>query len=148
MQNSIEHIKQSLQGAGIKATLPRIGIYQLLSTFKHHPSAEELYQKVSKKYPGVSLATIYKTLEVLVQNKLVNKVVTDEDKVRYDFRTDQHIHLYCQKTNKITDYEDPELDDLISNYFKSKSIPDFIIKQIQINIQGEKQHIKTKKNKL
>jgi Fur family transcriptional regulator, peroxide stress response regulator len=148
VQNSIEHIKQSLQGAGIKATLPRIGIYQLLSTFKHHPSAEELYQKVSKKYPGVSLATIYKTLEVLVQNKLVNKVVTDEDKVRYDFRTDQHIHLYCQKTNKITDYEDPELDDLISNYFKSKSIPDFTIKQIQINIQGESQHIKTKKNKL
>ncbi|MCG9879913.1 MAG: transcriptional repressor [Bacteroidia bacterium] len=148
MQNSIEEIKQSLQAVGLKATLPRIGIYQLLSTFKHHPSAEELFQKVSKKYPGVSIATVYKTLEVLVQNKLVKKVVTDEDKVRYDFRTDQHIHLYCEKTNKITDYEDPELNALLLSYFKTKSIPDFSIKQIQINIQGECQSLKTKKNKL
>ncbi|MCE2741789.1 MAG: transcriptional repressor [Sphingobacteriales bacterium] len=149
MSFSAAYFKQSLQDAGLKATLPRIGIYQLLSTFKHHPSAEELYQKVSKKHPSISLATIYKTLEVLVQNKLVKKVVTDEDKVRYDFRTDQHIHLYCERTNKITDYEDPELDALLISYFKKKQIPDFTIKQIQINIQGEcQQLLKKNKNKV
>lgn len=142
MSLSNEHIKQTFLQHGIKSTLPRVFIYQTLASFKHHPSAEEVFQKVSKKHPGVSLATIYKTLDTLVQNKLISKVVTDEDKVRYDPRTDQHIHLYCENSKTITDHEDEELEELVINYLKKKGIPDFEIKQVQINIKGHFNHSK------
>lgn len=117
--------------------MPRLAIYQSLLKFKHHPSAEELFVQIGKKNPGISLATVYKTLEMLVQNQLASKVVSAEDKVRYDGRTDQHIHLYCEKSNKIFDYEDKELEKIIAEHLLNKGIPNFNIKQIQININGE-----------
>ncbi len=144
MISSLTKIKTSLQECGIKVTLPRVYIYQTLLGFKQHPSAEELFSKVNKKHPGISLATIYKTLEVLVQNKLISKVVTDEDKVRYDHRTDQHIHLYCEKTKQILDHEDPTLEAMVLSYFQKNGIPSFDIHQIQINIKGEL-HIQNQK---
>ncbi len=117
--------------------MPRLAIYQSLMKFKYHPSAEELYLQIIKNNPGISLATVYKTLEMLVLNNLACKVVSAEDKVRYDARMDPHIHLYCEKSNKIFDHEDPVLEKLILNYFQTNTIPDFEIKQIQLNINGE-----------
>ncbi len=146
LKHSFEHIKDDFKRLGIKSTMPRLAIYQSLLKFKHHPSADELFIQIGKKYPGISLATVYKTLETLVQFNLANKVVSAEDKVRYDGRTDQHIHLYCEKTNKIFDHEDQELENLIAAHLKKKGIPDFKIKQIQININGER--LSEKKQKL
>jgi Fur family peroxide stress response transcriptional regulator len=133
---SLEQIKGRFREIGIKATLPRIVIYRALLKFSYHPSAEEIYDIIRKKHPGVSLATIYKTLDVLVKSNLANKVVTDEDKVRYDARMDEHIHLYCQESKKIIDYDDPILNKIIEDYLKTNQIPGFSISQIQINING------------
>ncbi|MCF8255816.1 MAG: transcriptional repressor [Bacteroidia bacterium] len=137
MNTTLADIKDNFKELGIKSTLPRVVIYQALMKFTHHPSAEEIHIGIQKKYPGVSLATVYKTLDLLVQNNLASKVVTDEDKVRYDPRTDQHIHLYCKKTNKIVDHEDAGLEKLIADYLNLKGIPGFDIHQIQVNIKGE-----------
>ncbi|MBC7382643.1 MAG: transcriptional repressor [Bacteroidia bacterium] len=132
--------------------MPRLAIYHSLLKFKHHPSAEELYEQIGKKNPGISLATVYKTLETLIQHNLAGKVMSTEDKVRYDGRTDQHIHLYCQKTGKIFDYEDPELEQILVTYLKKKGISNFKIKNFQLNINGETRKLKQKpksiKNKL
>lgn len=135
--NQLNEIQDHFHELGIKSTLPRTVIYQTLLKSHSHPTAEELYAGISKKYPGVSLATVYKTLDMLVKNSLANKVVTDEDRVRYDARTDQHIHLYCEKTGKIQDYDDPELEQLVDRYFAKKGIAGFSIRQVQININGE-----------
>lgn len=148
METTLTDIKSQLKDLGIKTTIPRVVIYQSLMKFTHHPSAEEIYNSLQKKYPGVSLATVYKTLDLLVQNHLANKVVTDEDKVRYDPRTDSHIHLYCEKTKRITDYEDKELEQLIAVHLQNKGIPDFEIKQVQVNIKGECKGKTLKKNKI
>jgi Fur family peroxide stress response transcriptional regulator len=137
MNVSLIAIKSQFKDLGIKSTIPRVVIYQSLMKFEYHPSAEEIHLGIQKKYSGVSLATVYKTLDMLVQNGLAYKVVTDEDKVRYDARTDQHIHLYCKKTKKIVDYEDPDLEQIVLDYLTKKGIPGFNFEQIQINIKGE-----------
>ena len=134
---TLTEIKSQFKELGIKSTIPRTVIYQSLMKFEHHPSAEEIHLGIQKKYAGVSLATVYKTLDLLVQKGLAHKVVTDEDKVRYDARTDQHIHLYCYKTKKIMVYEDPTLEQIIMDYLTKKGIPGFNFSQIQINIKGE-----------
>jgi Fe2+ or Zn2+ uptake regulation protein len=51
MSISLNQVKQTFQEKGIKSTLPRVFIFQCLQGFKHHFSAEELFQKVSKKHP-------------------------------------------------------------------------------------------------
>ncbi|OYU96797.1 MAG: hypothetical protein CFE21_00480 [Bacteroidetes bacterium B1(2017)] len=142
MNTAITQIKTQFREMGIKSTIPRVLIFQSLMKFQHHPSAEEIHISIQKKYPGVSLATVYKTLDMLVQNNLAHKVVTDEDKVRYDSRTDQHIHLYCDKTKKISDYEDAALESLIADYLSTHPIPGFTVKQIQVNLKGECKTIK------
>ncbi len=144
MNLSLTQIKTQFQELGIKSTLPRVVIYQSLAKSMHHPSAEEIHLAIQKKYPGVSLATVYKTLDMLVQKSLASKVVTNEDKVRYDSKMDNHIHLYCEKSQKIMDYEDQELADMLTGYFSKKGIPNFKINKIQVNINGES---KTTKNK-
>jgi Fur family peroxide stress response transcriptional regulator len=137
LKTNSTQIKELFKELDIKSTSPRLAIYQSLMKFKEHPSAEEIYLSIHKKHPSISVATVYKTLDLLVQTKLANKVVTAEDKVRYDARTDQHIHLYCEKTKKIKDYEDPELELMVQKYLAKKGIPNFKINQIQINIKGE-----------
>lgn len=144
MNLSLTQIKTQFQELGIKSTIPRVVIYQSLAKAMHHPSAEEIYLSIQKKYPGVSLATVYKTLDMLVQKSLASKVVTDEDKVRYDSKMEPHIHLYCEKTQKIMDYDDQELTELIAGHFTKKGIPNFIINRIQVNIKGESKTIKNK----
>ncbi|MDZ4666302.1 MAG: Fur family transcriptional regulator [bacterium] len=139
-------IHNQFRGLGLKITLPRVIIFESLQKFSHHPSAEDVYKSLQKKYPTISLATVYKTLDLLVQNNLATKVVTNEDKVRYDHRIEEHIHLYCEKTSTIVDYEDPKLQKLLSDYFKNETINGFEIKQIQINIKGISSTIK-KQNK-
>lgn len=142
MEQAATDIKDILKGLGIKTTIPRVVIYQAFTKFTHHPSAEEVYRSIHKKYPSISLATVYKTLDLLVQNKLASKVVTDEDKVRYDHRMDSHIHLYCEKTGRIMDYEDAALQQLIQDYIASKNIDGFRVRQFQINLNGESIPIK------
>jgi Fur family peroxide stress response transcriptional regulator len=137
LKTNSSQIKELFKEMDIKSTSPRLAIYQSLMRFKEHPSAEEIYLSIHKKHPSISVATVYKTLDLLVQTKLASKVVTAEDKVRYDARTDQHIHLYCEKTKKIKDYEDPELELMVKKYLAKKGIPNFKINQIQINIKGE-----------
>ncbi len=141
MKTNSTQIKSIFKDLDIKSTSPRLVIYESLMKFKEHPSAEEIYLNIHKKHPSISVATVYKTLDLLVQNNLASKVVTAEDKVRYDARTDQHIHLYCEKTNKIKDYEDPALELMVKNYLVKKGIPNFKINQIQINIKGESKTI-------
>lgn len=142
MEATFSDIQSKLRELGIKSTIPRVVIYQHLLKFNRHPSAEEIHVSIQKKYPGVSLATVYKTLDLLVQNQLASKVVTDEDKVRYDARTESHIHLYCEKTKKIMDYEDEGLELLIRNYIEKKGIPNFDLTGIQLNLKGQSKTLK------
>jgi len=57
--------------------------------------------------------------------------------MRYDAYTDKHFHLYCEESNRIEDYYDNELKELIENYFGKKTIRHFNIEDIQIQINGK-----------
>ena len=57
--------------------------------------------------------------------------------MRYDAIMQQHHHLYCTETERIEDFEDSDLDKLISEYFKQKKIKGFKVKDITLQITGE-----------
>ena len=88
---------------GLKLTPQRLAILDYLDGNKRHPSAEEIYSAVSKKFPTMSFATVYNTLEVLRQRGGVLELTIDPGKKRFDPNTGPHHHLICVKCKSIVD---------------------------------------------
>jgi len=95
-------------GCGYKLTVPREAVLDVLSGTSKHPSAEEIYFSVHKKYPGIGLATVYRTLELLVQLGLVFKFDFGDSKARYELvhevSGEHHHHLVCKNCKRIINY--------------------------------------------
>ena len=88
---------------GLKLTPQRLAILDYLDGNKRHPSAEEIYSAVSKKFPTMSFATVYNTLEVLKQRGGVSELTIDPGKKRFDPNTRPHHHLICVRCKSIVD---------------------------------------------
>ena len=84
-----------LREKGFKVTPQRLAIYSALSGTKEHPSAEMLFNQLQPHYPTMSLATVYKTIEILRELELVQVLNTGEDSFRYDADTSNHPHIRC-----------------------------------------------------
>ena len=81
---------------------------------EHHPTAEDVYQAVRAAIPRISLATVYKALEALVETGVAAKLPADagEASARYDARRDPHYHFRCLRTGTVHDLPtrfDPDL---------------------------------------
>ncbi len=96
---------------GLKLTPQRLSILSCLEGNKDHPTAEEIYNKVSKKFPTMSRATVYNTLETLVQQGRLTSVTIDPDRRHFDPNTEKHHHLICSECKRIADiHVDFDLD--------------------------------------
>jgi Fur family transcriptional regulator, peroxide stress response regulator len=91
------------RGIGVKLTPQRLAILEYLEGNENHPSADEIYKAVSKKYPTMSVATVYNTLETLSKRGRIRELSIDPDKKRFDPNTKAHHHLICVKCKKIRD---------------------------------------------
>lgn len=130
-------LKEAISRAGLKATQQRLVIYQCLMS-SCHPTAEDIFEQVRPDNPSISLGTVYKTLETLVESKLVEKVPVSEGKMRYDARMDAHNHIYCTNTGEIIDFQDSELEKLIRDYLAAKNIKNLVIQNFNLQIRGSK----------
>jgi Fur family peroxide stress response transcriptional regulator len=90
---------------GLKLTPQRMAIFDYLDGNKDHPSAEEIYKAVSKKFPTMSLATVYNTLGALKDKGGVRELTIDPAKKRYDPDTGSHNHLICLACKKVVDVQ-------------------------------------------
>jgi Fur family peroxide stress response transcriptional regulator len=92
---------------------------------------------IKANHPNISVGTVYKVLDSLVENSLLKKVKTEKDIMRYDAVLSNHHHLYCVETERIEDYEDENLNELINDYFKNKKIKNFNVQEIKLQITGK-----------
>ena len=136
--SNLHNITRALSEKGLKVTHQRIVVLEALMETNRHPAAEDIYEKINKKYPSISLATVYKTLETFVENDLIDLVSSPHGKMRYDARTDNHNHIYVSNTNEILDYEDEELRNILMDYLKRKKFENLNITDIKLHIRGEK----------
>jgi len=88
---------------GFKLTPQRIAILEFLEGNKDHPSADDIYKAVSKKFTTMSFATVYTTLAALKKKGTVLELTVDPDKKRYDPTTEGHNHLICISCKRIVD---------------------------------------------
>ena len=113
----LEQIVDSLREEGHRITPQRVAIMDYLLHTEDHPSAEQVHVVVKKRYPMVSLSTVYKTLDLLRERKLVNEIEV-EGEARFDAHVDEHINLVCLNCGKIDDIDDSSLKNIQSKIAK------------------------------
>lgn len=89
----------------LKLTPQRLAILEYLEGNKGHPSASDIYDAVSKKFPTMSLATVYNTLKALKMHENIQELTIDPEKKRFDPNMMRHHHLICINCRKIIDIE-------------------------------------------
>jgi Fur family peroxide stress response transcriptional regulator len=129
-------IADKLSEKGLRVTPQRIAVLGAVITLNNHPTAEKVIEYIKQNHPNISVGTVYKVLDSLVENNLLKKVKTESGIMRYDPLLSNHHHLYCKESDRIEDYEDEKLDQLIIDYFEKKGIEHFNIKNIQLHITG------------
>jgi Fur family transcriptional regulator, peroxide stress response regulator len=88
---------------GLKLTPQRLAILDYLDGNREHPSAEDVFRAVRRKYPTMSFATVYNTLETLIRHGRVKELTGDPDRKRFDPNTRPHNHIICTTCRKIVD---------------------------------------------
>lgn len=111
VKQQIQQLVSSLREGGLRITPQRIAIVEYLLNTNEHPSAERVHKIVQKKYPMVSLSTVYKTLDMLKEKKLVSEIDV-EGEARFDAHTDDHINLVCMNCGKIEDVDENLLKEI------------------------------------
>ncbi|UCD00574.1 MAG: transcriptional repressor, partial [Promethearchaeota archaeon] len=78
------------------------------------PTAEVIYQELRDEYPTISLGTVYKTLHLLKELRLIQELGFNKGSIRYDPDMELHINMVCSKCGKIDDYKAENVENLWS----------------------------------
>lgn len=98
-------LRKALESSGQRFTAQRAAVFRHLASTEDHPTADEVFLAVRGELPGISLATVYKSLETLVGCGLAMKLTYSDGSARYDGRTDPHHHARCQKCGSVIDID-------------------------------------------
>ena len=98
-----EEVAQLLRRHGIMPTHQRTEIAFILFTRREHLSADQILALVNSRFAEASKATVYNTLKLFVEKKLIRELVVDPAKIVYDPNTEPHHHLYDVTTGRLTD---------------------------------------------
>ena len=117
MESRIDRIKKQLHGASYKLTPQREAtVVVLLENEADHLSAEDVFLLVKKKSPEIGLATVYRTLELLTDLKVVDKINFGDGVSRYDLRqegaTHFHHHLICIECGAVDEIKEDLLGEV------------------------------------
>jgi Fur family peroxide stress response transcriptional regulator len=94
----------------LAVTHQRQMIYECLMGMPGHPSPEEIYEKVRRKIPAISLATVYKTIHTFVDSGLLREVSLHHGSLRVESNLHPHHHLVCVRCKSITDIDEQDMD--------------------------------------
>jgi Fur family ferric uptake transcriptional regulator len=120
MPNNQEQFKVLLRTNGLKVTNQRIAILEVLNDRPgKHLTAEEIYDCVRKEYPDIGLATVYRTIQLLSELNLIDKLNLDDGYVRYEIGAKNqedschhHHHLICLECGNVYAFQDDLLENL------------------------------------
>ena len=87
----------------IRLTKQRQVILETLKSDYSHPTADEVYERVRQRIPKISLATVYRNLEILADIGLIQKLDPGRTQMRFDPNTQDHYHLTCMRCGRVED---------------------------------------------
>jgi Fur family ferric uptake transcriptional regulator/Fur family peroxide stress response transcriptional regulator len=102
-----EELSERLRERGLRATSQRLVMHRLLRERNRHLTAEELLDEASARLPGISLPTVYSTLELFEELGVVHRVNGGGGTLLWDTRGDDHHHLVCRRCGRVEDIDTP-----------------------------------------
>lgn len=100
-----EDVRRMLRGRGITPTRQRVEIALALFARRQHLSADQVLTRVNRSTARTSKATIYNTLNLFLEKKLIRQVLVDPGRVFYDPNTSPHHHVYDVSTGELSDID-------------------------------------------
>jgi len=85
-------------------TRQREAVYEVIQQAEKHLTAQEIYDRVRERLPGIAYATVYNALAYLQEAGLVRTLNVGGGPTLYDRRTERHDHVVCRRCGKVVDY--------------------------------------------
>lgn len=107
-------------------------ILQYLLEKKNHPTAEQIYTALRSQLPSLSLATVYRNLNLLCELGFAQRLDTGESEDRFDADTSEHSHFICEVCHDITDIP----DSMVTQQMESALGEGFQVKRRKLFLYG------------
>lgn len=108
----MNELEQRCVDAGLKMTGPRKTILKVLCESMDHPSVEVVYERAKEMDSSISIATVYRTLNMLDELDLVTRHEFNESFSRYETNTDHHHHLIDLESGEVIEFQNEALEEL------------------------------------
>ncbi|MCK5065612.1 MAG: transcriptional repressor [Candidatus Fermentibacteraceae bacterium] len=106
---------EKLRESGYRITPQREMIIQIIAHSGRHMTAEEIFEQLREKTDSINIATVYRTLELLVENGLASRSDLGEGNIAYATgEHGAHIHLVCRHCGSVTEVNDVDIDSLLA----------------------------------
>ena len=128
MNNKLDALKL-LEEHGIKPSFQRVKVLEYLILNETHPTTDEIYKGLIDEVPTLSKATVYNTLNLFLEKKLVSTMSPDNQEIRYDLLMDDHGHFVCESCGTIFNFP-------YDNRNRYEGLEGFDIKKEEIVLKG------------
>lgn len=130
MEKSLQEIVNELKKRNIRPSYQRLKILEYLMKERYHPTAEDIYFDLFKKIPTLSKSTIYNTLNLFIEKRLIKEISIENNETRYDIILTNHGHFKCDICGEIVDFK------INIDGFLSEDLKDYKIREKGVNFKG------------
>jgi len=130
--NYTTKLVHALKAAGLKLTPQRLAVVQCLAHDETHPTAQELYERLRPRFPTMSMATVYNTLDALTSIKGVRELQMGGS-TRFDPNVASHDHAVCSRCGAIRDVAHEESEAAAEG---SCELPGFVVERVERIYRG------------
>jgi Fur family transcriptional regulator, peroxide stress response regulator len=108
----IQEFRDLCAARGITVTHQRQVLFEVLKSMPGHPSPEEVYARMKKRIPSISLATVYKNIHLFFDSGIFREVSLHHGSLRVELNSRAHHHLVCTVCKSISDIDESEIGPL------------------------------------
>ena len=113
VEERVARFRERCVREGLKVTHQRLEIFRVLAGTDEHPDAESVYRAVRERIPTISLDTVYRNLNCMLDHGLISIIGLPFNRFRFDGNTDPHHHFVCVKCGRIFDFRTPAFDGVL-----------------------------------
>ena len=125
-----DNTRHRLEEAGIRPSAHRLAVADYVLTCFDHPSADRVWREVASRFPAISRATVYNTLNLFVEKGLLRALHLDPESVVFDPKLDTHHHFIDETTGAIHDvpWENVQVCDI--------ALPEYEVRDYMVVMRG------------
>ena len=125
----------ALKSRGVQPSAQRVAVGRYVLSTHDHPTADDVFERVRKSFPMISRATVYNTLNLFVEKKLLRELHLSPEAVVFDPNMDKHHHLIDEQSGRIVDVDWNDVE-----VRKIDTVKNYEIHDYQVVMHGRRKH--------